>query len=250
MRVNVLASIRSLALAAVLAVPVALSGGPGAALAAGSTGRLERVPVVGTAGDLRLAPPSERGWQEANGVSGLEKVGRLDLLPGEYALGRWRVLNNPNGPYVYFYATAINLDQHPEVKSAADLAAAKLTQLCRYSDGCQLTEPQGVSASGQDQPSGEATVGGESTAVRISTDTRKFRVSPGSGDLENLSVTGIASEAPPENTYDHVDWTSHHVFLVHGNWGYELRLTSIDPNVLQSRMGDFDKTLSGLSFAY
>jgi hypothetical protein len=203
--------------------PAAPATAPGAAT-------LDHRPVAGT--DFTLAFPSGRNWSNVGPVRGLEGVARLDTLQGEALAGTWRRPSSPNGgPYSYLFITAVDLANHPDVETAQDLADTKLELFCRYSDGCDV------------QHVASPTIGGQPGAVYESRETRRW-------EDTTVSLDDTAVEDNDAAPVSEVTWYSQHAFVVRGNWGYEVRLTSIDPAVTEGHTVDFEHVVNSLQFMY
>jgi len=195
-----------------------------------STATLGHLPVLGPTGDVSLSPPDNRGWEEAMNVPGLADLMPMGTLPGEATIGSWRVLPFPDGAFVYLRVDAIDLSYHPDVKTVADLATLKTGVLSRDANSFQSSGAQ------------DATYGGVAAKVVDSYAVREFP--------DGAVITDIAGEASPDSLFTELDWTMRDVYLIRGNWGYDIRLASIDPTLFQSRVQDFSQALSSLLFHY
>jgi hypothetical protein len=197
---------------------------------AGGAGSLNHTPTMGT--DLTFTFPMGRGWSDGSAVPGLSSVLVQNALPGEQIFGTSRVLDAPpNGAYVYLVTSAISLGQHPDILTASDLANAAVRQICQSPDGCQTISGLTTGA-----------IGSQTAAM---TD---FHVDRNLG--QDVVLSGITNESGSSDSASTVDLYSHAAFVIHGNYGYEFRMTSTDPSALSSRMGDFDQALGTLAFAY
>jgi hypothetical protein len=167
---------------------------------------------------------------EAMNVAGLSDQMPQGLLPGEQTIASWRVLPNPGAPYIYLQIDAFDMNAHPDIPDLAKLASVKTLLVCRDSNTCQVNATQ------------DATFGGTPAKIVDATEVRQF--------LDGVSLTGISSDASPGDTSTQLTWSSRDVLLIRGNWGYDIRLVSIDPNLFSSRLADLDQVLASLQFHY
>jgi hypothetical protein len=193
-----------------------------------TVGTLGHPPVLGT--DVTADTLGGRGWTDASNVAGLSDQMPIGALNPEVVLGRWRYLASPGSAYVYIQMSATDLSMHPDVTNLTSLTTLKQNLLCRDADGCQVNGTQ------------DATFGGVPAKILDMSVNRNF---PNGG----ATLSGISSD----NSGDPVGsltWTSRDVLIIAGNWAYDIRMASIDPNLFNGRMGDLNQMLSTLQFHY
>jgi hypothetical protein len=118
------------------------------------------------------------------------------------------------------------------VKTVQDLSALKMRFLCRDVTSCSLT------------PQPDATVGtapGVPAAIVDSTMDRSL------GETKRLS--GLTTDESDKSA-DRLLWKMRDVFVVKGNYGYDIRLAQVDANLLTDRLADLDQMLATLTFHY
>jgi hypothetical protein len=140
----------------------------------------------------------------------------------------WRVLTRSGGSYTYLQVKAVALWSHPDVDTAQDLAELKTRFLCRDVSRCTLQAPQQTVLGGVPATSVDAVL------------VRQFG--------EQKSISGVSTDEG-DKTADELTWSTRDVFLVKGNYGYNIRLASTD--TLTSRvLADLDQALATLQFYY
>jgi hypothetical protein len=123
---------------------------------------------------------------------------------------------------------AVDLAAHPDIATVDDLAALKLLLLERDSDASTREAPQTV------------TVAGLPARVVDSTHKRTFD--------DGISIGGLSSAGDDRAT--ELTWTDRDAFLIKGNWGYIVRITSADADLLRGHHADLSRVLESLKLNY
>ncbi|MBI3971514.1 MAG: hypothetical protein HY332_09515 [Chloroflexi bacterium] len=188
--------------------------------------RLNRTPRTGRDGDVTFEMSAADRWRNDADLSAPDA--RLQPMHAETIIGRWQIFDSPSetGPRVFVFAFATNLDFNPDIRSLDDFVRRKQDALCldigqNEGDFCTV------------EPAVATTVGGLPAQQRDSRERHTYFL----GDPANQNIV--------EN-----EWLSRHVFVIRGNWGYELRIFSQDPTALRDRLKDFAKALESVRFNY
>ena len=220
------------------AVPAA-SAAPAASAPAGASsaavyaasGLLSHAPQFGASGDVSFDLPSGRNWNDATAI-GLDDLVPLGTLSGEQTIAQWWAFNGTGRVYTFLQAQAIHLATHPDVKTAQDLAALKMRFLCRDVVSCSLSAQQDTIV---------GTAPGVPAAIVESTMDREL------AELKRLS--GRTTDAAGKEA-DRLIWKMRDIFVVKGNYGYDIRLAQTDSSLPADRLAEFDQTLTTLTFRY
>jgi hypothetical protein len=193
-----------------------------------TAGTLNHVPVFGT--DVSFTLPGGRNWESNVGtIEAVPKAMPKLIIPGEQVIAYHRVLDDERGPYVYLVTSVLPLDQHPEIKTAADYASAASNQgLAFFVSGSSSTTVAGQPAQGQEFK----------LTAKYDPRVQKY----------GIIFDGILGDA--EETIDQTDWFGRSVFVIKGNYGYQFRLLSVEPAARNSRVGDQNTILSTVTFGY
>jgi hypothetical protein len=62
-------------------------------------------------------------------------------------------------------------------------------------------------------------------------------------------ISGISTDAGDKSA-DELTWRTRDVFLVKGNYGYDVRLAQTDSDLSTDRLADLDQALATLQFRY
>ncbi len=171
------------------------------------TYRLNRTPRLGADGDITLGTGAS--WTEGTGIN--SKDHRFDIIYSSHVLHEWTVVSG--GDPIFARVVATNLDYNREVATTTDLARKVLSFYCTGSTTC----------TGTDAPSGTTTIGGF-PALRYDTRTRIEYWDGCSGCTQTL--------------VQH-EWVAIHLFVIRGNWGYEIRVFGEYPATFLTKVQDF-----------
>jgi hypothetical protein len=197
-----------------------------------TSGWLAHVPRFGPGGDVGFDIPSGRNWNDAASVNNLDDFIPLGKLSGEQTITQWRGFNGSGRVLTYLQVRAIDLATHPDVKTAQDLAALKMRFLCRDVYSCSTAvQPDTTLGTAPGVPAQIV----DSTMVR-----HLGEVKPLSGlTTDEGNVTG-----------DQLTWKMRDVFVVKGNYGYDIRLAQTDSNLSTERLAELAQMLATLTFRY
>ena len=171
------------------------------------TYRLNRTPRLGADGDITLGTGAS--WTEGTGIN--SKDHRFDTIYSSHLLHEWTVVSG--GDPIFARVVATNLDYNREIATTTDLARKVLSFYCTGSTTC----------TGTDAPSGTTTIGGF-PALRYDTRTRIEYWDGCSGCTQTL--------------VQH-EWVAIHLFVIRGNWGYEIRVFGEYPATFLTKVQDF-----------
>jgi hypothetical protein len=219
------------AAAAAPAAPAAPAPAASSAAAYASSGLLTHTPRFGSGGDVSFDVPAGHNWNDATSTR-LEEIVPLGTLTGEQMIAQWWAFNGTGQVYTLLQVQAIHLATHPEVKTAQDLATLKMRFLCRDVVSCTQSA----------QPA--TTVGvapGVPAAIVDSTMDRQL------SGLKKLS--GLATDAQDKEA-EHILWKMRDVFVVKGNYGYDIRLSQADSDLPADRLAELSQMLATLTFRY
>lgn len=169
--------------------------------------RLNRTPRLAADGDITLG--SGASWTEGTGIK--LKDHRFDTIYSSHLLHEWTVVTG--GDPIFARVVATNLDYNKDVATTTDLARKVLSFYCTGSTTC----------TGTDAPSSTTTVGGF-PALRYDTRTRIEYWDGCSGCTQTL--------------VQH-EWVAIHLFVIRGNWGYEIRVFGEYPATFLTKVQDF-----------
>jgi hypothetical protein len=150
-------------------------------------------------------------------------------LDNEKPIAQWRMLDRSGGRFTYLQVKTFALWSHPDVDSAQDLADLKMRFVCRDVSRCTVQIPQ------------QAVLGGVPATIVDATVVRQFG--------EQKSISGISTDEG-DKTADELTWTTRDVFLVKGNYGYDIRLAATGADLAARPLADFDQALATLQFHY
>jgi hypothetical protein len=197
-----------------------------------ASGGLDRVPRFGSGGDVGFDLPSGRNWNEVTGGTNLDDFIPLGRLSGEQTIAQWRAFNGSGRAFPYLQVRAIALATHPDVRTAHDLAALKLRFLCRDVGSCSTAFRPDTTL---------GTAPGVPATIVDSTMVRQLG--------EDRLLSGVTTDAG-DKTADQLTWRMRDVFVVKGNYGYDIRLAQTDSDLPADRLADLDQMLATLTFGY
>ena len=211
--------------------PASTTAPAAAPATAAAGGLLSHVPRFGPGGDVSADLPAGRNWNEVSN-STLSDFIPQGTLSGEHVIAQWYAFNGSGREYTFLQIMAIDLAMHSDVTSAHDLSTLKMRFLCRDVTTCSTAI----------QP--DRTVAGApalTAAVVDSTMERRL------GETKRLS--GITTDAADEAA-DYVLWKMRDVFVIWGNYGYDIRLAQTDSDLSSARLADLEQILTTLAFRY
>ncbi|MCX5986941.1 MAG: hypothetical protein NTX54_10650 [Chloroflexi bacterium] len=169
--------------------------------------RLNRTPRLAADGDITLG--SGASWTEGTGINA--KDHRFDTIYSSHVLHEWTVVSG--GDPIFARVVATNLDYNKDVATPSDLARKVLSFYCIGSTTC----------TGTNTPSGTTIVGGF-PALRYDTRTR----------IEYWDGCSGCTQTQVQH-----EWVAIHLFVIRGNWGYEIRVFGEYPATFLTKVQDF-----------
>lgn len=169
--------------------------------------RLNRTPRLAADGDITLGAGAS--WIDGTGIN--PKDHRFNTIYSSHVLREWTVVSG--GDPIFARVVATNLDYNKDVVTTTDLARKVLAFYCTGSTTC----------AGTDAPSSTTSVGGF-PALRYDTRTRIEYWDGCSGCTQTL--------------VQH-EWVGIHLFVIRGNWGYEIRVFGEHPATFLAKVQDF-----------